>query len=41
MRISNKKPVLVQMKDGYRLLFNIILTVEKGPTLCAGRAVSG
>jgi hypothetical protein len=31
-----KKPVLVQIKDRYRLLFRIILTVERGPTLSAG-----
>jgi hypothetical protein len=32
-----KKPVLVQIKDRYRLLFRIILTVERGPTLSAER----
>jgi len=35
MMISIKKPVPVQMKDGYRLLSIIILTVEWRPTLSA------
>jgi hypothetical protein len=35
MMISIKKPVLVQIKDGYRLLFIIILTVGREPTLSA------
>jgi hypothetical protein len=40
MMISIKKPVLVQMKDVYRLLFIMIPTVERGPTLSAERKVT-
>jgi hypothetical protein len=37
MTILIKKPILVRIKDRYRLLFNIIPTVEWRPTLSAGR----
>jgi len=40
MMISIKKPVLVQMKDRYRLLSIIILTVEREPTLSADKTIA-